>query len=185
MDGGVRTIIKLPGDLATFIWLILRPDRGLAVKNLFLRKQSAMYQERKFEPYRPDTPTRIALALLSRLFNWRDALVVVQPRTFVRLHRQKANSLCEHVIGTTRRERLDFLIPLTENHLRLVTKTWVTPYDHGRSHSSLGPGIPDPPVDLPVTPHENRHRVPRHLKILAHPVLGGLHHEYGLLAKAA
>ena len=31
----------------------------------------------------------------------------------------KANGLCERVIGTLRRECLDFLIPLTENHLRL------------------------------------------------------------------
>ena len=55
----------------------------------------------------------------------------------------------------------------------------------GRLHPSLGPGIPNPPVDLPVTPHEHRHRIPAHLKVVAHPVLGGLHHEYGVLAKAA
>ncbi len=97
----------------------------------------------------------------------------------------KANSLCERTIGTLRRECLDFLIPLTENHLRLVTNSWVAHYNRGRPHSSLGPGIPDPPVDLPVTPHERRHRIPDHLTVLAHPVLGGLHHEYRLVAKAA
>ena len=47
-----------------------------------------MFQERKVKPHRPDTPIRIALVLLSRLFNWRDALVVVQPQTLVRWHRQ-------------------------------------------------------------------------------------------------
>jgi putative transposase len=31
--------------------------------------------------------TRITLALLSRLFNWRDALIVVQPKTLIRWHR--------------------------------------------------------------------------------------------------
>jgi len=97
----------------------------------------------------------------------------------------KANSLCERVIGTLRRECLDFVIPLTENHLRIVTKNWIAIYIRGRPHASLGPGIPDPPVALPVTPHEHRHRVPNHLKVVAHPVLGGLHHEYGLVAKAA
>jgi transposase InsO family protein len=97
----------------------------------------------------------------------------------------KANSLCERVIGTLRRECLDFLIPLTENHLRLVTKHWVAHYNRGRPHSSLGPGIPDPPVELPVTLHRHRHRIPNHYKVVAHPVLGGLHHEYGLVAKAA
>jgi transposase InsO family protein len=97
----------------------------------------------------------------------------------------KANSLCEHVIETLRRECLDFLIPMTESHLRLVTKNWVTHYNRGRPHASLGPGLPDPPADLPVTPHEHRHRIPNHLKVIAQPVLGGLHHEYGLVAKAA
>ena len=38
---------------------------------------------------------------------------------------------------------------------------------------------------LAVTPHRHRHRIPNHCKVVAHPVLGGLHHEYGLLAKAA
>ena len=56
MDG-VRTIIKLLHDLATFIWLILRPQVALAAETLFLRKQLAMYQERKLKPRRPDWST--------------------------------------------------------------------------------------------------------------------------------
>ena len=87
MDG-FKTIITLLGDLATFLWLFLRPQGALAAENLFLRKQMAMFHERKAKPQRPDTPIRIAFVLLSRLFNWRDALVVVQPRTLVRWHRQ-------------------------------------------------------------------------------------------------
>jgi putative transposase len=83
---GVKTIITLHGDLVTFLWLALRPQWTLAAANLFLRKQLAMFQERSIKPHCPDTPVRIALVLLSRLFNWRDALVVVQPRTFVRWH---------------------------------------------------------------------------------------------------
>ena len=81
---GVKTIITLLGDLATFFWLTLRPQSALAAENLFLRKQLAMFQERNAEPCRPDTPIRIALVLLSRLFNWRDALIVVQPQTLIR-----------------------------------------------------------------------------------------------------
>ncbi len=55
-------------------------------------------------------------------------------------------------------ECLDFLIPLTENHLRIVLKNGQTHYNQGRPHSSIGPGIPDPPADLPVTLQEHRHR---------------------------
>ena len=87
MDGA-KIIIKLLGDLARFLWLSLRPQCSLAAENLFLRKQLALFQERNAKPRRPDTPIRIALVLLSRLFHWRDALVIVQPQTLVRWHRQ-------------------------------------------------------------------------------------------------
>ena len=97
----------------------------------------------------------------------------------------KANSLCESAIGTLRRECLDFFIPLTESHLRSITTNWVSHYNKGRPHSSIGPGIPNPPSNLPVSPQIHRHRIPDHLKVVAHPILGGLHHEYGLMPKAA
>jgi hypothetical protein len=87
MDG-VKTIIKLLGNLARFLWLSLRPQCALAAENLFLRKQLAMFQERKAKPSRLNTQIRIALVLLSRLFRWRDTLVVVQPQALVRWHRQ-------------------------------------------------------------------------------------------------
>ena len=83
MDGAL-TINKLLNDLAAFIWLFLRPNGELAAENLFLRKQLAMYQERRRKPRRPDTSFRIALVLLSTLFNCRGALVVVRPQTLVR-----------------------------------------------------------------------------------------------------
>lgn len=85
---GVKTIISLLGDLAIFFWLTLRPQSALAAENLFLRKQLAMFQERKAKPRRPDTPIRITLVLLSRLFSWRDAPLIVRPQTLIRWHRQ-------------------------------------------------------------------------------------------------
>ena len=97
----------------------------------------------------------------------------------------KANSLCERVIGTLRRECLDYFIPITGSHLRCVTQNWASHYNKGRPHSSIGPGIPAPPPDLPVAPQIHRHRIPMHLKVVARPILGGLHHDYGLLPNAA
>jgi hypothetical protein len=66
----------------------MRPQSALAAENLFLRKQLVMYQECKLKPRRPDTAFRIGLVLLSRLFDWKHALVVIQPHTLVRWHRQ-------------------------------------------------------------------------------------------------
>lgn len=38
----------------------------------------------------------------------------------------QANAFCERVIGTIRRERLDFIIPVNERHLRKILREWVT-----------------------------------------------------------
>jgi putative transposase len=41
----------------------------------------------------------------------------------------KANSLCERLIGSLRRECLDWAIPLSEGHLRSLLKMWSTYYN--------------------------------------------------------
>jgi putative transposase len=66
----------------------LRPTSAVEAENLFLRRQSALYVERGVKPRRIDSVTRIALTILSRLFEWRDALVVVRPETLLCWHRQ-------------------------------------------------------------------------------------------------
>jgi transposase InsO family protein len=96
----------------------------------------------------------------------------------------QANALCERLIGTLRRECLDFVIPLTENHVRHILHEWVPHYNTGRPHMSLGPGIPQPSPHLPVPWHGHRHQLPEHLRVVTRPILGGLHHEYRL-AKVA
>ena len=97
----------------------------------------------------------------------------------------KANSLCERLIGTLRRECLDWMIPLTEEHLRKTLRSWLRHYNRGRPHSSLGPGLPDPPLNFRVHLQRQRHRFDRSNRVVAHRVLNGLHHEYSLLARAA
>ena len=74
-----RIFLQLIADFVAYLGLLIRPRKAIAAENLFLR-QLALYQERKVDPRRIDPATRITLALLSRLFNWRDALIVVQPK---------------------------------------------------------------------------------------------------------
>ena len=96
----------------------------------------------------------------------------------------KANAFCERLIGTFRRECLDFLIPLNERHLRKIACEFVQHYNRGRPHSSLGPGIPEPPqAKVPASVH--RHQLPTDTRVVSKPVLGGLHHEYRLEKEAA
>jgi transposase InsO family protein len=98
----------------------------------------------------------------------------------------KANAYCERLVGTVRRECLDFMIPLNERHLRMTLRSWVTHYNKGRPHSSLGPEIPETfsvgPVPLPKI---HGHKLPRDCEIRARDILGGLHHEYWLEQRAA
>jgi len=86
----------------------------------------------------------------------------------------QANSFCERLIGTIRRECLDWMIPVSEEHLL----SWLPHYNRGRPHSSLGPGFPDLPRDLPVQLQRQRHCFDRASRVVAHRVLNGLHHEY-------
>jgi len=357
--------VPILGDLVHFLYLCLRSRRSLAAENLFLRKQLAFYRERKIKPRRADNPTRLTLVLLSRCFEWRNALTIVKPKTLIAWHRKgfrlfwrwksesgrrpipselqllirrmarenpawgeerianelllklglrvsprtvrkylpqlpaappgkprgdqrwatflrnharfivasdfcvavtatfrvlyvlvvmehasrrllhinatahptaawtlqqlresiasdhaygfiihdhdtifsaeldaslarlglkvirtplhgpQANSLCERLIGTLRRECLDWIIPLSEEHLRKTLTSWMAHYNRGRPHSSLGPGIPDPPSDFRIRLQRHRHRFDRSTSILARPVLNGLHHEYGFARQAA
>ena len=82
------TLLAFLLDAAYFLMLCLRPASALAAENLFLRKQLAQYQERQAKPRRANDATRMALVWLSRFFDWRKALVIVQPATLLRWHRQ-------------------------------------------------------------------------------------------------
>ena len=96
----------------------------------------------------------------------------------------QANAFCERLVGSMRRECLDFLIPLNESHLRRILKEWVAHYNKGRPHSSLGPGIPEPPGGIPVL-EISGHTIPCGQRVVASAVLAGLHHEYRLEKIAA
>ena len=96
----------------------------------------------------------------------------------------KANAYCERLVGTIRRECLDYLIPINDRHLRLILKDFVDFYNRGRPHSSLGPGIPESnQAKVPASGH--RHHLPAGYRVCSKPVLGGLHHDYRLEKEVA
>jgi len=359
------TLFGVGSELLHFLLSLLRARAALSAENLFLRKQLAFYQERQVEPRRLDKLTRICLVLWSRLFNWREALVVVKPATLIRWHRRafqlfwrwksrggrprlpknirqliaemvrenptwgqvqvseelalklgiyvsprtvraywpreplrsgpreansqhwktfirnharsvlacdffvavsvrfqllyvlvvmeigtrrilhcnvtahptavwtghqlreaipsdhiyrflihdrdnafcgevdaqvsafglrvlrtpvhapQANAYCERLIGTFRRECLDYVIPLNERHLRGILREFMDHYNRGRPHSALGPGIPEPAGTPLFAPKGRGHSLPPDTRIYKKSVLGGLHHEYGLERIAA
>ena len=72
----------------------------------------------------------------------------------------------ERVIGTLRRECLDHLIVLDEQHLCAVLAEFVDDYDAERPHRTLGLQTPEPRPRPTTGPIRSR------------PVLNGLHHIY-------
>jgi hypothetical protein len=84
----------------------------------------------------------------------------------------RANAIVERVIGTMRRECLDHLIVLDEQHLRSALREFVRYYYEDRPHRTLGLQTPEP-RQRPVTG-----------PIRSRPVLNGLHHAYERAARA-
>ena len=84
----VRTVARVASNVMQFVASMLRSDAHLAAENLFLRKQLALYVERQAKPRRADDATRVTLAALSRLIDWRRLLTVVKPETLIRWHRK-------------------------------------------------------------------------------------------------
>jgi transposase InsO family protein len=82
------------------------------------------------------------------------------------IHAPKANAIIERVIGTLRRECLDHLIVLNEQHLVSVLAEFVRYYNQDRPHRALGL---QPPKLSPC---------PTAGPIRSRPVLNGLHHVY-------
>src|SRR5207245_9010629 len=66
-----------PHETLRWCRLTFRSSRSIKAENLFLRRQLALYVERGVKPQRIDPLTRIALTLLSRLFSWQCAVVMV------------------------------------------------------------------------------------------------------------
>ncbi|MEP6960559.1 MAG: hypothetical protein ABI995_00670, partial [Acidobacteriota bacterium] len=73
--------------MLTLIRLLLTPRVPLIAENLFLRKQLALFRERKIKPRAASRPARLTLLALARFFDWRDALIIVKPETFIKWHR--------------------------------------------------------------------------------------------------
>ncbi len=76
------------------------------------------------------------------------------------------NGYVERLIGSIRRECTDHLIVLNEEHLRRILGKFSTYYNGWRPHVSLGKDAP------------NRRPIESFGDIVAHAILGGLHHRY-------
>jgi hypothetical protein len=76
------------------------------------------------------------------------------------------NGYCERLIGSIRRDCLDYVVVFGEQHLRHLLRSYATYYNQARTHLSLN-------KDAPVS-----RAVQAVGRIAPTPVLGELHHQY-------
>ena len=76
------------------------------------------------------------------------------------------NAYAERLIGSIRRECIDHVVVFGERHLRHVLLSYMSYYNSTRTHLSLN-------KDAPMSRAAETAG-----RILCHPILGGLHHQY-------
>ena len=78
------------------------------------------------------------------------------------------NPYCERVIGTLRRDCLDHVIVVGEQHLRCILRKYIEYYHGSRTHLALGKDAPEP----------RKRESTDGGNVIALPMVGGLHHRY-------
>jgi transposase InsO family protein len=83
-------------------------------------------------------------------------------------HSPWQNPYVERVLGSIRRECLNHIIVVNEQHLRRVLRAYVAYYQRSRTHLALGKDTPEArAIDSAGSG-----------RIVARPEVGGLHHRY-------
>jgi hypothetical protein len=82
----------------------------------------------------------------------------------------RANAICERFVGSLRRECLDQVLVIGGLQLTRILKEYGAYFNEARPHQGIGQGIPAPRVPFPSESNAG--------KLMALPVLNGLHHDY-------
>lgn len=82
----------------------------------------------------------------------------------------RANAVCERFLSSVRRECLDHMLIFREIQLYRVVREYVSYFNQSRPHQGIAQQIPEKMESRAEETHEG--------KIIAFPVLNGLHHDY-------
>jgi putative transposase len=86
-------------------------------------------------------------------------------------HAPRANAICERFLRSGRQECLDHLLILQERQLHRILKAYVAYFNQARPHQGIGQQIPERLRSVPSSKEAGN-------KVIARPVMGGLHHDY-------
>src|SRR6201989_1990743 len=83
----VRNLRRIVSDSLSFFAGVWRRRTALAAENLFLRKQLTLFREREKKAMRTTPADRFVFSKLARWFDWRSALMIANPATWIGWHR--------------------------------------------------------------------------------------------------
>ncbi len=155
-----------------YVLLIMSHDRRRIIHfNVTDSPKGAWAARQLLEAFPFDTAPRFLVRDNDSIFSGEfqgvaESLGSKQVRTALRSPWQ--NSYCERLIGSIRRECLDHVIILDEQHLRRVLRSYLHYCHSSRTHQSLANDCPDPRSIEP----------PEMGQVIAFPQVGGLHHRY-------
>ena len=90
-------------------------------------------------------------------------------------HAPRANAICERFMRSVRQECLDHLLIFREKQLQRVLNAYIAYFNQARPHQGIQQQIPAPSGSSRSTPHEGS-------RVVAVPILAGLHHDYRMVA---
>jgi putative transposase len=159
-----------------FVVLILVHDRRQVVHFNVTRNPTSGWLSRQLtEAFPWDTAPRFLLrdrdASYGEEFTQRvEAMGIAGVKTAPRSPWQ--NAYVERLIGSIRRECLDYVVVFNQRHLRRVLSSYMDYYHGTRTHLSLNE---DCPITRPIQPPERG-------RVVALAQVGGLHHRYERIA---
>lgn len=133
---------------------LLHERVDLALEIMALRQQLAVFKEKRSRPPVSGFDRAFWVALRRLWSKWSQSLIIVQPETVIRWHREGFRRYCV----------------LTDNHARRLLQEYVRYYNADRCHLGLAKDTPSS-RRVEAKPFDNS-------CVAALPRLGGLHHRY-------
>jgi transposase InsO family protein len=90
-------------------------------------------------------------------------------------HAPRANAICERFLRSVRQECLDHLLILREKQLQRVLNGYVAYFNQARPHQGIQQQVPEPRGSSGSSTYAGN-------KVMAVPILAGLHHDYQKVA---
>lgn len=164
-------IVRTVTFRSLLVFVVLSHDRRRIVHLAVTERPTAAWAAEGIELAFPDARHEMLVrdndGVFGRAFQERIAALDIEDRP-IQPASPWMNCFCERVIGTLRRECTDHIIALGPQHLEQALREYVAYYNEARPHLSLERNSPERGRSPTCAPP----------KLLAEPVLGGLHHRY-------